>query len=544
MKRLHNLFMLIVLCGAALQQGCIENDLPYPVVELRILGIEGDGFSVEEIDTRSRTVTLRLEETTDISRVRFSHVELTEQASSSIELEGPAFDLRTPLYVTLSLYQDYEWTIRAEQEIERIFTVENQVGATEFDVEHYTARAYVPMNADLSNITVTRLKLGPEGITHLSLDKEELTSFNPVRYVDVHYHDFEERWALYVVRSGTKVSLTQADGWARILWLYGEGRSGTRFGFRYRKQGDDTWIDVSGDRIQTDGGSFKARISGVEPASVYEVKAYSDSDETEIQTVRTEPLYLLPGGGFEEWHQNKSPWYPYAEGGTEYWGSGNPGATTIGSSYNVTLPDTDTRPGSTGKYAAKLSSRYVILKFAAGNLFTGRYLGTRGTNGIVGFGRPCTSRPVALHGWMKYECGVIDKINNKLKPQGVELIEGVTPDNGIIYIAVGTWTAAEYSVSSKEPEPVGDAEVPVAIDTRDQSTFFNPKGKDVIGYGERIWNKSTDGWIEFTIPLDYKATNLVPTHIIVVCSASRYGDYFTGSTKSTLWVDDFELLYE
>ena len=39
------------------------------------------------------------------------------QIRTSQPLSGE-FDLRAPLYVTLSLYQDYEWTIVAEQPIE------------------------------------------------------------------------------------------------------------------------------------------------------------------------------------------------------------------------------------------------------------------------------------------------------------------------------------------------------------------------------------------------------------------------------------------
>ena len=53
-----------------------------------------------------------------------------------------------------------------------------------------------------------------------------------------------------------------------------------------------------------------------------------------------------------------------------------------------------------------------------------------------------------------------------------------------------------------------------------------------------------DEWTEFTIPIEYTATDRVPTHILIVCSSSRWGDYFTGCDKSELWVDDFELLYD
>ena len=45
-------------------------------------------------------------------------------------------------------------------------------------------------------------------------------------------------------------------------------------------------------------------------------------------------------------------------------------------------------------------------------------------------------------------------------------------------------------------------------------------------------------------PLKYVATDRKPTHIVVVCSASRWGDYFIGSTSSVLVVDDLELIYD
>ena len=38
------------------------------------------------------------------------------EARASAPLTGE-FDLRTPQFITLSLYQDYEWELRAEQRI-------------------------------------------------------------------------------------------------------------------------------------------------------------------------------------------------------------------------------------------------------------------------------------------------------------------------------------------------------------------------------------------------------------------------------------------
>ena len=50
--------------------------------------------------------------------------------------------------------------------------------------------------------------------------------------------------------------------------------------------------------------------------------------------------------------------------------------------------------------------------------------------------------------------------------------------------------------------------------------------------------------MEFNIPLKYKNLTDQPTHIIVVCSSSKYGDYMTGGAGSTLYVDDLSLIYD
>ena len=190
--------------------------------------------------------------------------------------------------------------------------------------------------------------------------------------------------------------------------------------------------------------------------------------------------------------------------------------------------------GSTQDFASNIGSKATaaVGKFAAGNLFLGRFAGTFGTNGVVFFGRPCSARPVALRGWVKYNCGTIDKVN-KVPASRPDIGMG-SKDEGQIMVAVGDWTAAEYG---------GDADSPVAIDTRDENTFFDAKGKNVIGVGELIFKESTDGWIEFTLPLEYTSTSRIPTHIVLVFTGSHFGDYFTGSTQSCMVVDDIELVY-
>ena len=62
--------------------------------------------------------------------------------------------------------------------------------------------------------------------------------------------------------------------------------------------------------------------------------------------------------------------------------------------------------------------------------------------------------------------------------------------------------------------------------------------------GASIVTSSTDQWVEYTIPLDYRDMDTKPTHIIISCASSKYGDYFSGYSSSTLWLDKMELVYE
>ena len=71
----------------------------------------------------------------------------------------------------------------------------------------------------------------------------------------------------------------------------------------------------------------------------------------------------------------------------------------------------------------------------------------------------------------------------------------------------------------------------------------------IIAYGElpsgdAAKAEDNNGYVEFNIPLKYKSLTEKPTHIIIVCSSSKYGDYMTGGVGSTLYVDDFSLVYD
>ena len=542
--------MAAVLLAAASLSGCLKNDIPYPVVECRVESISADGLSGEAvIDAAAGRVTLPLLETTDIRNVNITDAVLTENARSSQPITG-THDLTSPLSFTLSLYADYHWQIEARQNIQRYFTVEGQVGATEWDLEKRTARVLVGYRGEAefdpsmrpSAVRVNTLKLGPEGITKMSITPEEIDDFDTrdpghlwdfttYRNVEVTYHGRTETWALYVDYTDLKVDIRRVDGWVRKAWFYGEGLSGTDLGFRYREAGSNDWITVPSGEVTVDGGSFSAEVRGLQPETDYEAVAYSNSDDSAVIRFRTEAELPLPNAGFETWSTNGNIVCPYSSVGEMFWDTGNKGSTTLGPDYNITTGvRNDLRPGTGGSTSARLASRWVVLKFAAGNIFTGEYAKTEGTNGRINFGRPFTSHPTKLRGWVKFSNGTINRVGTL--PKGVR--EG-DPDEGMIYIALGTWRAADYG---------GTDISPVQVYSADESTFFSKDRSEVIGYGEKVFVKPTNGWEEFVIDIDYRATDVVPTHIIIVCSASRWGDYFTGCDQNVMLLDDFELEWE
>ena len=152
-------FITIIAAVLALSS-CIQNDLPYPIVELEILDITVEGAIDEPvIDRVNRTVTFTLAESTDIRNVKITDIVYSQDATPSREMVG-SFDMRSPQYVTLSLYQHYEWVITATQQIDRRFNVFGQIGETEIDEEHHIATVKVPMDFDLKSVVVTST-MGP-----------------------------------------------------------------------------------------------------------------------------------------------------------------------------------------------------------------------------------------------------------------------------------------------------------------------------------------------------------------------------------------------
>lgn len=314
-------------------------------------------------------------------------------------------------------------------------------------------------------------------------------------------------------------------------------------GFKYRPVGSSEWTSVdavAARRSIAADTEFTAEVSGLEADTQYEyvsVCQLTTGGEFTSATMTFTTLDgpQLPNASFENWQDSKAPFLIYGSNEEMFWDSGNHGSATM--SKNVTIPDQSVRHN--GNRSVKLASQFVGVgffgKFAAGNLFIGKYLKTDGTDGILGWGRPFDfshGLPKAVKVWVKYTPATINYSEISEAPKG-------QTDTGIIYAAL------------TDDEDTGFCDYDgskwsVVVKTKSSERhLFNKTDKNVVAYGEHIFTSATEGnnMIEITIPLDVTKAGATPTRIVFVASASRYGDYFTGGDGSTMWLDDIKLVY-
>ena len=553
MKKL--IYILIMALGLS---ACIDNDLPYPVVVPHITALEAEGAESVSIDYENRTVTVYFPETKDLRSVSILSVEIDEKvAVPSVDIVG-VHDLTSPLRFKIRTYDDYSWTIVGVRNVERYFTVEGQVGSSVIDPVNCRAIAMVGKNADISNIKVTSLKLGPKGLSSYSLDYSTMKDFTHGVAVDVTAFDLTETWNLFVEVTEASVEITKVNPWAYEAYVTSIGVAGQKNGFRYRLAGVGEWTTVADSDMTSDGGTFTAHIKSLLPETIYEVQAFSGDDSSSIYEFETEPAVKLPNGSFEyaskvagkDYYKFYDPSCGVEEGMYMFWGSGNgEGSEGVNGSANMGIVITyiDTEDKVDGKQSVRAQTSQLAGMLAAGNLFTGQFAGLVGTSGgKVNFGRPWTTRPSALKLYCKYKTGKIDIINGT--PAGVTLTKE-DYDRADIKVAIGNWNYKTYGGTKDSPVQVNTTLESTFVDFyTDKSTIANG---DVIIYndgyainnGEKV-AAATDGWIEYIIPLEYRNLNAYPTHIVVSCAASQYGDYFTGYDKTKLWIDAVELIYE
>lgn len=544
-KLLYTTLCLLTLHGCK-----IENDIPYPIVEGNITAFEVEGQRAGEeegnaqatISTQNRTVTLYVDDSVDLSNLRITRLTVSNEAElipdsaacndyADFPRAGfetldnlPAstdtrIDFTQPVHFTLRTYQDYDWTVTVSQIIKRNIQMDSQIGDAIIDVNSRSVIVNVASDQPLDAIKVTAFDLGgehgtvvPDPTASDTFDFSEPVTF----YVSYGWEEASYPWTVYVYHQAS--SGATGDVFARVTTasLSGSIQNGKTPVVEYKAQNESTWTELSSSAVTVSGTSYSAEFSGLSAGTTYQYRVNIDGVAGAEQSFTTAPATPLENGGFENWYMDGAVYVPNASG-SKFWGSGNSGsASFIG---NLTTPTNDAVSGQ----AALLESKDAVIKLGAGNIFTGDFA-LDGTNGILHFGQPFTTFPTALRFYYKYTSTTITRIGNDVGD--LENLRG-RPDSCHVYIAL-----------SDKSEPY---EVRTAPSRRQ---VFNKNDANIIAYGEFISAQTTSSYQQITIPLEYRANNRTPRYIVIVASASKYGDYFIGGEGSTLWLDEMELVYE
>lgn len=436
-----------------------------------------------------------------------------------------------------------------------------------FDTEE-TRSGYFPVTKLFASITV----VNKDGDSHSM--RKELTDAegNPVKACDHFILNIKESgtgesgisvtvdpttheysYTFNVSTKPTSGATMTAGAWDRLAYLQatnvvpGTGVSTEGMKFQYREASETavlaetdeaSWTDVV---TTTEENKYTAMLIGLTAETAYEYRLVNGNGDVistqSFTTGEADAQTALQNGGFEDWCTIQTQGligkvntaYPNASADVNFWDTSNTGANTMSTNDPTSSV---TSPIVSGTHAAKLESKKVIIAFAAASLYTGTFGSVQmsSMSATLNFGQPFTSRPIALHGYYQYTPANVDNVGDNL-PADATVSEG-NPDECSIYIAMAK---KAYEIDNSKPD-----------------TFIDFENDDnIIAYGtiEGDYvktNGAANGYTEFTIPLQYKESQFgaIPTHIIIVCSASKYGDYMTGGEGSTLYVDDFSLVYE
>lgn len=590
MMHLRNICSICYLLAVlvAFNSCAIRDDLPLPIKRAEITAFKVDGQCNEldtdtaaaVIDKEHRTVDVFVSDTVNIAALSIKRFEVSNEAtiipeqntclcpakfpstsftrSAADDISSQVDFSKGAVTFTLRTYQDYKWTVNVKQVILRDIQIEGQVGDAIINPYDRLVIVYVAANKDRSALKVLQFSLGgkhgtvtPNPTQHTTYDFSKMRTFQ----VKMAGSRETQEWEVIVYKT-TAAETVEATSFARSVSATISGKIpwGAQPVVEYHAAGTNQWTTVNESEVKVDKSRFTAELNGLRPATTYTYRVTAGNAKSEELTFATVGEQQLENAGFEEWNivnptSNKALYQPWGEGKAPYWGTGNPGATTVGAS-NSTYKDED------GRRFANLRSKFIAVKFAAGNIFTGEYLETDGTNGVLSFGRSFTSFPTKMRFDYKYKTSPITKTGGDWKePWGkyisrsmYESMKG-KPDTCSVYVALGDWEPQKYTYQfgAKAGQTI---DVPYLIRTRPTALhLMNMNDPHLIAYGELskgedVPDSNLSSWVTETIDINYRVTDRQPKYIIVVASSSKYGDYFTGGEESLLQIDNVELLYE
>lgn len=290
------------------------------------------------------------------------------------------------------------------------------------------------------------------------------------------------------------------------------------------------WTSVPSDRITYNeaGKSFRANITGLLSATTYYYRSVSnDFISDDIKSFTTESEIQVPYLNFNTWFKagkngsgSGKNWY-LGESGNKFWDSGNEGANTM-SEKNPTAPDYTNKVALEGNEAsAYLETKVVFGVMAAGNIYTGDFVeaivSLSNPGAQLDFGVPYNGRPTSLTGYYKYQPVNVTQTSKPNVNKG-------DLDSCHIYVALfADWTTA-FRVNTQT------------------GTFVDLN--EAVAFGELKDSRTMSDFEKFEFEIKYRDETRIPTYILIVATASKYGDYFTGGEGSKLWLDEFSLGFD
>lgn len=536
--------------SAVLATGCINNDIPFEVVPGNITSMEIRGAESLNLNNSDRVIDLVLSDTVDLRHVFLEDFRITADARIVNDVTHEAMDTldsyyldltqggaeyaippsdKKPYTFTVITYQDYVWTLKASQNIEREFTLGDgqQIGESKFSATGYSVTAYVPETVPLTGIQVESLKLGPSNATMAwvkpdgtiveNVDPKTIHDFTLPQHFIVKFFDITQEWTVTVEQSTQYVTDLSVNPWAKFAYFSAQGlTSAGTCSFQVRKAGagDDAWTTVD---ASVDGVTFSGTAKGLTPATQYEVRGVIGDNYSDPSIFTTETATEVPNLSFDTWTQKGKTWFPNADAANSYWATGNEGVVIYTSANSTPVEGAGNTVNGTGK-AARLETigKVPLVQIAAGNLFTGTYktnLGNPASSATMG--RPYVGRPTRMTGWYKYSPQVVTTEGNNYSKQKHPDAVGKM-DFCSIYIRLENWGGATE----------------------------RPADPKVIASATLETDQSIPNYTQFDLTLDYTDKVTLPDHIVIVSSSSRYGEDFCGGPGSVLYVDQFELSFD
>lgn len=532
-------FLLLLSTIALAAVSCMENPLDYPLLKAEITAFEVEGQKSVVIDPANQVVNVVLQENADMKSLALLKYTFTDSAVPSEELPQ-VLDLSKPLKITYQTYPDqtYEWTIQAQQPIERYVRCDNMVGEPEFDLEKREILAYFPEEQELSDIRFTKMKLEAKGsqidstFGYVSVDGIDVPTKEKMRFpinldcvisrrFKVIYKDNVTEWTFTAVHKVIELEVTSVNAWCYAADIYAVYKGVGTPVVEYMEAGSSEWIQLD---TKVNGTEITASVDQLTEGTSYVARVVNGDDISEEFSFTTETPEQLPNMDFDGWHQGAPggyTWYPMPEGDAPVWGCSNSGVNMM-SAVNSTRPEYQyvvTKGGA----AVRLESVKVFGMFAAGNIFTGQFVKATISGGVgaeLDWGTPFTSRPYSMKGYYSYSPKTIDNASGAYQDR-----LGMT-DKCQILVFLTDW------------------DEPFRVITASETFVDLENDPSIIALGVIESDEDTGGkYREFECVLNYRDTTRKPKYIVAVACSSLYGDYFTGGLGSVMYVDDWEFVY-